>query len=99
VQRPEVRNAVDAEHDGLAVQHEMLLAQFQRGRHDKREAASPIMPAPAHQTHAALLSDKHHPVTVVQPVGHYGHLVRFDGQRKRVQHSVGKKAPSINRRI
>jgi hypothetical protein len=27
-----------------------------------------------------------------------GHLVRFDGQRKRVQHSVGKKVPSINRR-
>ena len=27
----------------------------------------------------------------VQPVGACGHLVRFDGQRKRVQHSVGKK--------
>src|SRR5215469_4889614 len=55
------------------------------------------------QTHAALLADKHHTVAVVlhfvQPVGACGHLVRFDGQRKRVQHSVGRNTPSINRRI
>ena len=65
VQRCEVRDAVGAEHDRLAIEHEMLLAQFQRGRDYKREAPSPIMPAPTHQAHAALLADEHCPVAVV----------------------------------
>jgi hypothetical protein len=93
VQRSEVRGAIEAEHDRLSVDHEMLLAQFQRGRDDQREAPRPIMPAPADQTHAALLADKHHPVTVVlhfvQPVRACGHFVRFGGERKRVQYPVG----------
>ena len=41
------RDAVGPEHDRLAVEHEMLLAQFQRRRDDKRKAPSPIMPTPA----------------------------------------------------
>ena len=43
---------------------------------------------------APLGYGEHHPVTVVrhfvQPVGACGHLVRFDGQRKRVQHCVSR---------
>ena len=73
MQRCEVTDAIGAEDDRLAVEYEMLLAQFQRGRDYKREAPSPIMPAPADQTHAVLLADKHHPVPIVlhlvQPVG------------------------------
>ena len=45
VQRCEVRDAVGAEDDRLAIEHEMLLVQFQRGRDYEREAPSPIMPA------------------------------------------------------
>src|SRR5215472_7607647 len=45
VQRCEVRDAVGAEHDRLPVDHEMLLAQFQRGRDDQREA---LIPFPDH---------------------------------------------------
>ena len=47
VQRCEVRDAIGAEDDRLAVEYEMLVAQFQRGRDYKREAPSPIIPAPA----------------------------------------------------
>jgi hypothetical protein len=55
--------------------------------------ARPIMATTADQAHAVLLADDHHPVAVVldlvQPVGARGHVVRFGGERKRIQHCAG----------
>lgn len=44
-QRAEVLNAVLVEHDHLAVDHEVILAQLERGRDDLREVSRPVMAA------------------------------------------------------
>jgi hypothetical protein len=80
-QRVEIGDAVLVEHDDLAINHEVLPAQLQRGRDDQREAPGPIITAPADKPHAVLLAYEHHPKAVVldfvDPIGADGYFVRF----------------------
>jgi hypothetical protein len=77
-QRVEVRGAVAVEHDQLAVDHEMLLAQLHAAAtiSGKRRVQS----WPPLQAHAVLLTPVAVVLDLVQPVGACGHLVRFDGE-------------------
>jgi hypothetical protein len=76
--------AVLIENDHLAIRHETLLPQLQRGRDNQREALGPITTSPANQAHVILLADEHHAVAVVldlvDPVGPGGHFVCFGGE-------------------
>jgi len=57
MQGVEVRDAVRPEHDRLAVNDEMILAQLQRGFNDERKLPRPIITAPADQAHAVPIAD------------------------------------------
>jgi hypothetical protein len=56
VQRVEVGNAVDAEHHGFAIDHELLESIFQCHLNDPRIAAGPVVAASGDQAHAVAVA-------------------------------------------
>jgi hypothetical protein len=78
----EVGYPVHAQDDSLAVEHEPILAQFQRGLDDPRKALRPIQAVLAPDAHDLALPDHHHPVAIVfdfmKPVGTRRNLGRLD---------------------
>jgi hypothetical protein len=50
-------STVLVEHDDLAVNHEMLPAQLERGLDEQRETPRPVMAALLIRAHAVLLAD------------------------------------------
>src|SRR5262249_50072065 len=73
VQGVEVGDAVDAEDDGLAIDHELLDPVLQRSLDDPREAPGPVVAAAGDQADAVAVALYAKPVTVVldlmEPVG------------------------------
>ena len=49
VQAIEIGNAVNAEHDGLAIDHELIMAIPQRAFDDPRIAAAPVVTVPGEE--------------------------------------------------
>jgi hypothetical protein len=68
----EVGDAIDPEHDGLAVDDKMLLPVLERSFGDPGIAPRPVMAAFGDEPHAVVLPDDEHPVAVeldfVEPV-------------------------------
>jgi hypothetical protein len=84
MQRVEVRHAVDAEHHGLAVDYELLLAVLQRGLHNPWEAGGPVVAVLRDQTRGLALAldraaDNRH-IDFPDPVGTDGHRFCYRGQ-------------------
>jgi hypothetical protein len=56
MQRVEIGNAVETTHQGLTVDDELLYPVLQRGLHDPRGAASPIIAAARDQAYACTIT-------------------------------------------
>jgi hypothetical protein len=56
VQRVEIRIAIDAENDGLAIDDELLLPVFQRGFNDPGIALGPVIAVASNQPYAIAVS-------------------------------------------
>ena len=84
VQRVEVGDAVDPEHYRLAVDHELTMADFQRGLDDPRLAVGPVGAALGDQAHPVAVALQPQPVAVVlnlvQPVRGVGDRGGFGGE-------------------
>lgn len=52
----EISYTINTEHNGFAIEYNALLADLSRGLHDPRIAAGPVVPTPADQTHAIIVS-------------------------------------------
>jgi hypothetical protein len=79
----EIRIAVNAQDDGLAVNHEMLLAVPQRSFNDPRISLGPIVSAASNQPHPIAVALNTQTVAVeldlVKPVGARGNLDSASG--------------------
>ena len=56
MQRVEIGDAVDAEHDGLAIDNELLLAVLQRGFDNPGEALGPIVAVARQEAHGLAVA-------------------------------------------
>ena len=70
MQRVEVGDAIDAEHDGLAVDDEAGLADLSRRLDNPRTAVGKIVAATGHQAHALAVALKPEAVAVVLDRGY-----------------------------
>jgi len=65
VQRVEIGDAVDAEHDRFAVDDELLVSVLQRGLDDPGIALAPVITAARDQPHAIAVALDPQPVAVI----------------------------------
>jgi hypothetical protein len=65
MQRLEIGYTIDAEHDRLAIDHELLRLDLQRGLGDPGKALRPLIAVPADQAHAHAITHDHHAVAIV----------------------------------
>jgi hypothetical protein len=86
VQGIEIRDAVNAENDGFAIDDELPVSVLKRRLDDPGIAFCPVVAALGHQPHAIVLPDYHHPVAVilhlVNPSLARWYFCAFDRQRK-----------------
>ena len=86
VQGVEIRYAIDAEHNGLAVDDELLLAVLQRCLDDPGKAAGPVVTAARDQPYVAAVALDPQAIAVifyfVDPVGAVGYDVGGGGKAK-----------------
>jgi len=86
VQPVEVRNAIDTEQHGLAVDHKRAVAVTKRGLRDQRVSARPVMAVAREQPHPPAVALDDQAIAVVfdfvepfRPVGDLRCLVRNAG--------------------
>jgi hypothetical protein len=102
MQRVEVRNAVDTEDHGFAVDHKLTDAVFQGGLTDPREAARPV--TAGDQPHAVAVALQPDAVAVifdfVKPPRTGGNLCTLDrkAELKRLKHAskIGGASGNVN---
>lgn len=65
MQRVEIRDAVEAEDDGLAIDDELLLPVLQRGLYDPRIALGPVITVAGDQPHTIAIAPQADTIAVI----------------------------------